>query len=103
MPDRDRFLRTCARALPREFRERVFEPALADIQLDELTARRPLARAILIVECLRLGMPRHFWRKGRPTAATVALVVVLLLGALVRARLSYAAEWRAEAARAAGR
>jgi hypothetical protein len=48
-------------------------------------------------------MPRHFWRKGRPTAATVALVVVLLLGALVRARLSYAAEWRAEAARAAGR
>ena len=88
-------LRRVARILPREFRERVFEPALSDIQLDDASVRRPLARAILIVECVRLAIPQYFWRGRRPTKLAVGLIVVLVLGTLVRARYSYAAEWRA--------
>jgi hypothetical protein len=103
MPNSDRLVRGLARLLPQEFRERVFEPALADIQLDDATRRRrPLARAMLLVECLRLGMPQHLWRKGRPTGIAIALIVVLVVGALVASRLRYATEWKAEAARAAG-
>jgi len=95
----DRLLRMAARLLPREFRERVFEPALADVQLDEVTARRPFARIVLAAECIRLGIPRHFWRKRRPTRAAVALLVMVALGALVQARLRYAGDWKANAAR----
>ena len=101
MVDRDRFLRAFARLLPREFRERVFEPALADIRLDESTLRRPFARAILVVECVRLGVPQHVWRRGRPTIAAVALVVALALSAFVVVRLRYAAEWKADAVHSA--
>src|SRR5262245_7242743 len=99
MPDSDRIVRGLARALPKEFRERVFEPALSDIQLDELTRRRPLARALLVFECFRLGVPLYFWRRGRPTVVTVALLIALVLGAAVSVRLRYAAEGKAEAGR----
>jgi hypothetical protein len=102
MRNSDRLLRGLARVLPREFRERVFEPALADIQLDEVTTPRPFARTILLVECFRLGMRQHLWHRGRPTGIAVALVVMLVVGALVASRLRYAADWKAEAARAAG-
>jgi len=96
MRDRDRLLRGLALLMPREFRERVFEPALSDIRLDEATNRRPLARLVLVLECVRLGVPLYFWRKGRPTIVTVTLVALLVAGVLVRARWRYAAEWRAQ-------
>ncbi|HEV8410474.1 MAG TPA: hypothetical protein VGQ30_08190 [Gemmatimonadaceae bacterium] len=87
----------CARALPREFRERVFEPALADIRLADAGGKpRRWARAVLVVECARLGLPRHIWQHGRPTRAAFAVLTVVLLGLLASARLRYAAEWREE-------
>jgi hypothetical protein len=100
MRDKDRLLRTAARMLPREFRERVFEPALSDIELDELVAPRPFARTVLVVECVRLGVPKYFWRKGRPTLAAVAVAVLIALGALIEMRLRYASDWDASASRA---
>jgi len=97
MRSADRVLAWFARALPREFRERVFEPALADIRLGDAdgTSRR-WARAALVVECLRLGMPRHLWRRGRPTRTAFAVVVVALLVVLAAARRNYAAQWKDE-------
>jgi hypothetical protein len=93
----ERLLHACARLLPKEFRERVFEPALADLEFDERTGRRrPFARAIFLAECLRIGLRQHLWRRGRLTAAAVALLVALAVGALVVTRLRYAAEWKAE-------
>jgi len=94
----DRALALFARALPLEFRERVFEPALADIRLSDAdgTSRR-WARTVLVIECLRLGVPRYLWRRGRPTRAAFALVAVVLLVVLAAARLRYAAQWKEEA------
>jgi hypothetical protein len=101
MPERDGSLRLIARMLPREFRERVFEPALADLHLDEagLVARR-WARVLLALECLRIGLPQHFWRRHRPTRAAVILVATAFVVAVAAARLRYAASWRAESGQA---
>ena len=97
MRDKDWLLRGFARALPKEFRERVFDPSLADIRLDELHARRPLARAILVLECLRLGLPQYLWRRGRPTAAGIAILIAVAVGTLAVMRLRYVAAWKAGA------
>ncbi len=76
-----------ARLLPREFRERVFEPAVADFRLD-LAARpapgRRLALELWIVaECLRLGLPQFAWRRGRPTRLAHGVMVMALVLAVV--------------------
>jgi hypothetical protein len=98
----DRVLRRFAHVLPREFRERVFEPALADIRLDELTRRRPFARLILAAECLRLGLPQYVWARRRPTklGITLAIAATVAVGVIVGVRLRYAAQWKTEATRA---
>ena len=91
----DAWLLAFARLLPAEFRERVFEPALADLRLGEnQTIGRPpsawMSRFVLVAECLRLGTPQLLWRRGRPTR--LATVVVGLLGvvSLLLLRWSYA-------------
>jgi hypothetical protein len=87
MANSDPALRAFAHLLPREFRERVFEPALADLHLDEASGeRRPWGRAILVAECLRLGLPRYFWARGRPTRLTIAVVSTLVVFALLLRR-----------------
>jgi hypothetical protein len=86
-----------ARCLPRPFRERVVEPAYADLLLEEQngvrTADRLAARGVFLVECLRLGLPAWLWWRGRPTrlfrgvAAAVVLVVIAIW--IVATRISY--------------
>ena len=95
MGRRSGFLPIFARFLPREFRERVFEPAWADVLLDE---QRPgahrrgavLSRFVLVLECLRLGLPQLVWHRGRLTrlargAAVAVVVVAVALVVLLRA------------------
>jgi len=101
MPDRDRALRWLSRVLPREFRERVFEPALADLRLDEAESRAGRwARLALAAECLRVGLPQYFWRRRRPTRITLALGLAAIVVAFAVARLRYAASradaWQSE-------
>ena len=71
MADSDRVLRMMSRLLPRELRERVFEPALADLLASEAGASRTprwrLARLVLVLECFRLSIPQLLWRRRRPT------------------------------------
>jgi hypothetical protein len=82
-----------ARLLPREFRERVFEPALVDLQLEEADparrSSRTLARVVLVAECLRLGVPQYFWYRRRPTRLTMGLVAVFVAAMIVVQRLDY--------------
>lgn len=99
----DRLLHLVARALPREFRERVFDPALADLHLAEGRApRRGFSRLLLMAECLRIGLPQHVWLRGRPTRFGLTLVCALVAITLLVARLHYAAEWRAQETRTSG-
>ncbi len=84
MAPRSLLLRLIALVLPREFRERVFEPALADLLLAEQDVpaswrRAFLARIVLLVECLRIGLPRFVWERGRLTRLARAVLVVLLV------------------------
>jgi hypothetical protein len=81
---RNWILRVLPRLLPPEFRERVLEPALADLEHEERSShvrrsRQWLARTILIAECLRLGVPQFVWRRGRPTRFGLSVVAVILL------------------------
>jgi hypothetical protein len=86
-----------SRLLPREFRERVFEPALADLLLDEETTRRGRwPRLLLVAECARIGLPQHLWRRRRPTRLGLALGLIALVVALGVSRRRYAARWEAE-------
>jgi hypothetical protein len=93
-------LRALARVLPGEFRQRVFEPALADLLFEEARSttgrsRRWLAGVALVGECLRLGIPQLVWRRGRPTRFGTALVAAMLVTALVIQRINYSATaWR---------
>ncbi len=90
---RSRLVRAFARILPHEFRERVFEPAWADILLVEHEAGGEgrgafRARCVLVLECLRLGLPQLVWHHGRPTRlarrGAVALAVIAALLLLMR-------------------
>ena len=89
------WLRAFARLLPREFRERVFEPAWADLQLDE---RQPAAAQrlswvgslVLVAECVRLGLPQYLWRRGRPTRLAVGTLALLVVVSLLVLRRNYA-------------
>jgi hypothetical protein len=89
----DTTFRVVARLLPREFRERVFEPALVDLQLEETDpargSSRALARVVLVAECLRLGVPQYFWCRRRPTRLTMGLVAVFVAAMIVVQRLDY--------------
>lgn len=97
----DRIVRLAARVLPREFRERVLEPALADLRIANSGAPRRLAKMLLVAECLRIGLPQHFWRRGRPTRLGVTVVCALMVAGFVTMRLRYASNWREESARSA--
>ena len=82
--------------LPREFRERVVEPALVDLEHEERLSASPayrqfLARTILIWECLRLGLPQVFWRRGRPTRVAISCLAVILFLVLLIERTRYVA------------
>ena len=77
-----------SRLLPREFRERIFAPAWADVLLEEQQSGAyrghvVLARVVLAMECLRLGLPQLVWHRGRLTrlarGVAVALVAVAVL------------------------
>ena len=90
----DTLLRAFARLLPRDFRDRVFEPALADMRLD--TRRRTpwedrRVRLLFLFECLRLGVAQHVWHRGRPTRFGAALLVTLFVSALLVQRINYRA------------
>ncbi|HEY2824746.1 MAG TPA: hypothetical protein VGI83_04305 [Gemmatimonadales bacterium] len=84
-----------ARVLPREFRERVFEPACTDLMLEHHAAGYASASAlraqlVIALECLRIGLPQFFWSHGRPTrAARYGLVAAALLAVVVM-RIMYA-------------
>jgi hypothetical protein len=97
----DRALRRLSRFLPSEFRERVFEPALSDLHLEEAEqGSRRSARVILAIECLRIGLPQHLWRRRRATRFGVAVGVATIVVALVLVRL-HATAWPPEPARRA--
>jgi hypothetical protein len=93
MADSDRVVRMISRILPRELRERVFEPALADLHVSEAgsppTPRRRLARLVLVLECTRLSIPRLLWRRRRPTRLAIGMLVMLMLFRLLVARQGY--------------
>jgi hypothetical protein len=94
MATEEKILRALARLLPRDFRERVFEPALADLRRDSLRRtpwRQRCAQLLFAVECLRLGAARHVWHRGRFTRLGTAVLAILLVSALVIQRLNYGA------------
>ena len=79
---------------PREFRERVVEPAYNDLIAEELTSGqdrkrrstpfRAWSRVGLVLSCFRVGLPRFFWNAGRPTVlANVIALSVIFLGVFV--------------------
>ena len=83
-----------ARVLPREFRERVFEPAVADLLLAEHAQAlgkpaRWRARAGLIAACLRIGLPRLIWSRGRPTRFAWIFLLAAAVTALAIQRANY--------------
>lgn len=97
-PD-NRLLRWCAQLLPAALRERVFDPAWADLQLDEAQRRTHgirahFARMILVVECVRLGVLGAVWQRGRPTRLVTTLAVVLAVASVIILRLQYPAPAR---------
>ena len=74
------------RLLPRDFVQRVVEPAWEDERTVWLGAGREpfLARTRFFVSCLWVGIPGVFWRAGRPTRTTMlmagsAVVVIVAL------------------------
>ena len=83
-----------ARVLPREFRERVFEPAVADLLLAE-HAQAPgnparwCARAGLVGACLSVGLPRLIWSRGRPTRFACVVLLATAVTALAIQRAHY--------------
>jgi hypothetical protein len=89
----DEVLRTFARMLPHDFRERVFEPAYADLILDEQAGdhgqRRWTVRVRLVAECVRVGIPLLVWRRGKPTRFAVTLLLIAALTALTIQRTEY--------------
>lgn len=90
------FFRAFARILPKEFRERVFEPAWGDILLEEHHAGGSLkafrARCVLFLECLRLGIPQLVWQQGRPThlARRGIAAAAVIVGLMLLMRVGYA-------------
>lgn len=77
-----------ARLLPRVFRERVLEPAYADLLLEE-RVRRPgggrhlASRCAFVAECLRLGLPAWLWWGGKPTRLSAGVAAGFVVFALL--------------------
>ena len=89
-----RLLWWCARLVPDSFRERVLEPAWADLQLDEARlrlrgARLHLAQIIVAAECFRIATQDALWRRGRATPLVTMLVVFLAVASVVMMRMQY--------------
>lgn len=82
------------RLLPGHARERLFDPAIADLVAEGVRRQAgppPRIRvALLVLECLRLSFPRAFVRNRRPTAfawGMFATLVVLVALATLRSAL----------------
>ena len=82
------------RILPREFRERVVEPAYNDLLAEELAVARngknlpapyrTWSRVGFVLSSFGVGMPRFFWRAGKPTVLTNLIALTLIfMGVLV--------------------
>ena len=94
MPRPELLFRAVARLLPAEFRERVFEPSVADLLLAEhehatSRARRFLGRVLLVVEALRLGVPQYVWRRRRLTRIGIAVLAATVVVIIIVQRLEY--------------
>jgi hypothetical protein len=97
----ERTLRLLSRLLPREFRARVFVPALSDLHLDEAEGKSGRwARLGFAIACLRIGLPQYLWRRRRPTRFAMAMGVAAVVVVVVLARL-HATPWPPETVRAA--
>ncbi len=82
----NRLMAWLALVLPLEFVRRVAQPAWEDEQLEwvQRGAIPTLARTRFVLNCLWVGVPLIFWRRGRPTRVTlVAMGSALLLLAAV--------------------
>lgn len=87
----DTMLLWLGRILPREFVDRVAEPALSDeVHHWSANGRVPLlGRARFLCSCLLVGAPQWFWARRRPTRVTLflagsALAVLIALVLLAR-------------------
>ena len=82
------------RILPREFVDRVAEPALTD-EVQHWSARGGmpmLGRTRFLCSCLFVGAPQLFWAHRRPTAVTLFLAgsaMALLIAFVLFARSLY--------------
>lgn len=100
VPDRI-VLKNLARLLPRTFRERVFEPAWADLVLTgrgDYSAHGPsaLAQLTLLATCLwvlvlQILWQQVTWRRPVRIARTVVLLLVVTGYVILRARYRHAA------------
>ncbi len=87
--------------LPSEFRERVFEPAFADLILEEAAVKQGnrrmflgvFKRLLFLLNCFRLAMPQIFWHRGKVTKIArrmaAAFVAVALIVAYIATRAAY--------------
>lgn len=70
------------RLLPTHARERLFDPAIADLEAAHLRNGRGMPSrfqvSVVALDCLRLVVPRAFVRDRRPTRAAWILVGVLV-------------------------
>ena len=107
MPDRNgAFERWSAlgKLLPRDVRERIFEPAFGDLARSWLTAGRPAGTVPFglqvlgtFLRCFPIALPRLFFRGGRLTrvgwfsawAVAVLATVVLVITNLTKTYASY--------------
>jgi len=76
--------RGLGRILPREVRERIYEPAFSDLLYRWLTQSAPqrlpfgMYALATVLGCARIAVPRMFIRNGAPTRLTRVFVVLLL-------------------------
>ena len=93
MRGKDRFLVAVSHMLPREIRERIFEPALDDVWMREAanpnSRHRVFDRVVLVLECSRLGMTHLVWQRRRPTRLVLAAGAAIALAMLFIARMNY--------------
>jgi hypothetical protein len=93
MSGKDRFLVVLSHILPREIRERIFDPALDDVWMREASdpsrRHRMFDRVVLVLECARLGATHLVWQRRRPTRLVLAASAAIALATLLIARINY--------------